>query len=46
MEPDDGATIEVKLTTALRAMKGKPSSSAVLTEVAKLAFEWGTKIQW
>ena len=39
-------TDEVKLSTALRAMKGKPSSHEAMTEVAKVAFNWGSKIQW
>ena len=39
-------TVEIKLSTALRALKGKPSSYEAMTEVAKLAFDWGSKIKW
>ena len=38
--------VEVQLSMALRALKGKPSSGEAMRGIALLAFEWGNKIQW
>ena len=37
-------TDEDNLYIALEAMKGMPSSAEKMANVAKLAFDWGTKI--
>ena len=46
MELDHPIPVELRLSNALKEMKGQPSSAEVMTEVALLAFNWGTKIHW
>ena len=45
-EDSDTPSPVCRLIHTLRAMKGKMSTHEAMTEVGKLAFEWGCSMEW